>query len=413
MAGFLTEPVDPAMMETPYAGQIELDRMTAASPTLPSRGPLTISSDVQSITAGQIAYLPSVQARDYATPRNEHPAETREFGRLAPMIEIRQGRDNERVPDAVLEPMEFQLSSFPPNPGTRWLGPPREFPPMLVELAGFVRLDFLPDGAPAREGAHPYAEPPSGAAEARQPPAESFVAPLPSQVAEVHPTPVESEAPAEESLVPDMVTQPLPVTLHGIAAGRGRVTPAFASALSADADLQIPPSTALPLRPTMVLGPAPAVPSRKPEPKPEPKIQIKPEPQIEAKLAPKVEPKIEAKKETPKQAEKPERSPIVLKPRKTDAPARIVEPAPSAPEAAPQPTPEIISPPGTARADLPSGLPKPSSLPNTFDLGLPSLEVQAGPWARLSTGVKVGLAVVILAAVAGVGYLVTSGGHSG
>src|SRR4029077_19219260 len=64
--------------------------------------------------------------------------------------------------------------------------------------------------------------------------------------------------PAAEVEPPALVTQALPVTLHGLAAPRGKGTPAFTSAIAAASDVQIPLSASLPLRPVLVFGPAPA-----------------------------------------------------------------------------------------------------------------------------------------------------------
>ena len=453
LAGFLAGVPDPMMTRTPYVATLELGRMAVDSPSLPSRGPVDISTGTRRIDARQVAYSPRVDAKDYHTPMSEHPAEAREFGRLAPVLEIRNTTDRESVPDASLEPMEIQLASFPPAAGTPWLSPAREFPAVIVELDGLARLDFSPIGAPPR-GTAPSAqasEPQSTASQATETQAEESVSSpelakpvrlentavepvrideaflesfgqLAPRGAVIHPSaPEPAEAPVAEPPVPDMVTQPLPVTLHGTAAGRGKVTEMFPSPLSLEMGVQLPPSTALPLRPSMVFGPAPAVPARRPELKPAPKPELKPEPKPEPKLELKPAPRTELKKDFQKRPDKAVR-PINGKTKKVDAPAPAEElPPPPAPEA-PAPLVAAVAPAAPiARispvVDLPApamrtDLPMASGSPTSFDLGLPSLNVQAGPWARLSAPVKIGAAVAILAVISGIGYLVLGGGHS-
>jgi hypothetical protein len=342
---------------------------------------------------------------------SEHPPEAREFGRLAPVLEIRPAAV-ESEPDASLEPIEIQLSSFPPGAAAPWVSPAQEFSSVAIELGDLARLDFSPSGAPAQ--ASQPATVPAPEARAFGDTADPELArPIHLQPVAIEPVRIDprfleslrelapkvsvmrpsvslqAEAPVAEPPVPERATEPLPITLHGMAAGRGKVSEVFSSALSLAVSVQLPPSTALPLRPTMVFGPAPAAPHRKPESKPEPK----PEP----------------KKEFQKQAEKTERRFIGGKGKKADAPA-MVEPEP-APSPAPAPVvSRVVEPPASAsKADSPTG--SPNTLPATLDLGLPSLDVQSSAWAKLSTPVKIGLVLGIIAAISGIAYLVTSGGH--
>ncbi|HEY1760417.1 MAG TPA: hypothetical protein VGG72_33895 [Bryobacteraceae bacterium] len=59
---------------------------------------------------------------------------------------------------------------------------------------------------------------------------------------------------------PAIVTKPVPVTLHGLAPARGKPVQVFTSAFARSGEVQIPRETGLPLRPTMVFGPAPKLP---------------------------------------------------------------------------------------------------------------------------------------------------------
>jgi len=72
-------------------------------------------------------------------------------------------------------------------------------------------------------------------------------------------TPPASAAP--EFPVPERVTRPLPLTLHGFPPGRGKAAQIYSAALRAVPEIQIPSTGALPLRPVMVFGPALAAPA--------------------------------------------------------------------------------------------------------------------------------------------------------
>ena len=50
-------------------------------------------------------------------------------------------------------------------------------------------------------------------------------------------------------------TKPLPLTLHGLAAGRGKPVQVFPAAVSGGIDLEVPRSSGLPLRPVMTFDP--------------------------------------------------------------------------------------------------------------------------------------------------------------
>ena len=67
--------------------------------------------------------------------------------------------------------------------------------------------------------------------------------------------PVEKPVEKKPDPVVGMLTKPMPLTLHGLPAGRGKTVQVFQTALVGEIETQVPRSNALPLRPVMTLGP--------------------------------------------------------------------------------------------------------------------------------------------------------------
>lgn len=280
---------------------------------------------------------------------------------------------------------------------------------------------------------------------------------------EAGPVLVAEEPPAappelEEQETPPNVTKPLPVTLHGLAPVRGKPVQVFTTAAVRPGDLQIPRATGLPLRPVMVLGPAPkpartVAPSPKPVPaaeKPvlvEKAVPVKPQPKPEAPKAEVV--KQEAPKpESPKpESTRPEASKPQVKPEpappvaKTEAKAEPKpEPKPAEPAAKPVEKPKsaeapkfaeaakIAEPPKTAATQKIDEAQKTTDAQKTAEaqktghaaktpaaeiesLGLPTLALEAKEtfWSKLPAAVKLGGIAAVLALVVG-GIVLTSRG---
>lgn len=189
------------------------------------------------------------------------------------------------------------------------------------------------------------------------------VAPRPASSRTIHPAPASvpvapAPPPAEAPMKPlSRVTNQLPLTLHGIAGPAPRLAAVFNKVTVPAAQPQLPPTAALPLRPLMLLGPAP-----------------------ESKAAP-AEPA--SAKPAAKQA-------AAGKSRPTEARTLIRESA-----ARPAPTPE------------PPAAPAPAPTPaESVDLGLPALRlgVTESRWSRLPVLMRVGLAAVVAAGLAAIGY---------
>ncbi len=221
--------------------------------------------------------------------------------------------------------------------------------------------------------------------------------------------PVEEKKSAEK--MPEVATKPLPLTLHGLAAGRGKPVQVFPSAVASGVDLQIPRSSGLPLRPVMTLGPAPAAPVKevpeapKSEKKPERSVLIKPDPKKRPDprfgngKGRKPEPE---KVELEKKAQPEIAQPAVPVIKDTPEPAKAAAPKPD-----PVKTPEPVKP--AAKETLPAPLAAPYEAP---DLGLPSLSLDASGsfWSKLPVAGKVGAGLLVALVIGGIFYMMSKGG---
>jgi hypothetical protein len=280
------------------------------------------------------------------------------------------------------------------------------------------------------------------------------------------PQPVSSLAPAPApGLIPDAVTKPLPLTLHGLAPARGKATQVFSSALAWKSEIQAPRQSALPLRPVMVLGPTPQVeaeakisaekqvrPASVPNVKPRKsevrvlspqtreegkKGEAKPEFKLEIKRVP-AQPKAEAPKPEPMQLVKPSGAPVPSPAMAAKEPLEPARPAAKESKLAPvaQSKPGLEAGTGPASSVVPSAsspaaslkeaklkpkapepvegfTPSAPSLPEPDLLGLPklSLEAEGSFWSKLPALARIGVAAGMLAAIAG-GIFLTSRGSS-
>jgi len=241
-------------------------------------------------------------------------------------------------------------------------------------------------------------------------PAQAAVAPKAAPVE----TPVETNT----DPVVAVITKPMPLTLHGITAGRGKPVQVFQTAVAGDHEIQAPRSSALPLRPVMTLGPAPVVvPSagkteeRKPS---ERTVLVKPDPKRSPQGRP--DPRFSNGK-----TRKPEARPVPEVP--AAAPAAVaatpVAPAPVAPAPVEKVKPAAVSPAAVTPAPVE---PKPET-PRTpepyarfgtsLDLGLPKLSLESnGFWSKLPPAGKIGIAAGVVVAVIGFAVLALRGSGS-
>jgi hypothetical protein len=208
---------------------------------------------------------------------------------------------------------------------------------------------------------------------------------------------------------PPVVTKPLPLTLHGLAAGRGKPVQVFAS-VAAGVDLQIPRSNALPLRPVMTLGPALSVAVEEKRP-----ADRTPERTVVVKVDPKKGPP--ARPESRSTNGKGRKYPPTPEPVESDAEKKESGQKAAAAAKAP-PVRPAERPAANAVAERPpervreSTLPAPLAAPyHPPDLGLPSLDLEAsgGFWKRLPLSGKAGLALTMVALTMAIIFIMKSG----
>jgi hypothetical protein len=420
LAGFLNEPVVPAVAPFECVGLLELERVLKHVTTPPSLTAAASGGSDASAASGSEGYLlpaprveleVAMQAVEHHTRTSERGMELREFTGPAPVMELQLRPDTGTEPAAAADAMEILMSPHPPQKAKSWLGPPRGFPAATAELGQLARLDFSTTGfaysdspvaAPSPSGPQAAVltpEPPQAAPEM-----EPMVAPAPAEPAPSVQAPLPSE-PAP----PELVTKVLPVTLHGLAASRGKLAQTFTSAITAASDVQIPTSAALPLRPTIVFGPRPA-PARAPEAAPAP-VQpkpVQPKPVQTAPVQPKPVPEksVEVKTERAKPSVIPAPKSVPVK--RPAAPATTVPMEPRVePRVDPRVEARVERPVVEPRRDLAAFKPETASASDA----LPSLRMEAteSAWSKLSSGLKIGVAAAVVVALSGIAYLVTRG----
>ncbi len=383
LAGFLGDPVVPAVSSFARAGTLELHNVT--TPTLPAAG-ADPALETSFAPAAPLDLQLSLRALDQHLHARERGMELREFSSPDPRIDLHLQPATGTEPGGEAEAMEISMSPHPPQKANSWLAPPRPFTAIPVQLGEWTRLDFPTIGFAYTDRAAPDRVQKSDSAAALQVAATPVIENAEAAIPDA-PTPVQESAPAlepqcePEPAPPELVTKTLPVTLHGLAASRGKFAQPFA-AMASSSDVRIPPSASLPLRPLIVLGPPPAkevapVPAA---PRPE---AVKPQ----EKPAPSPQPSVVPPPET-ERAKKPAAAEI---PETRTAKAAQAKPIPKKPEVA-------TAPPGVLPAS---------------DAAIPSLRIEAteSAWSKLSTGVKIGIAAGVIAAIAGIGYLVTRVGN--
>lgn len=416
--------------------------VSLASPT-PSPAPAAVSTPAVVSTPSAVSTPAAVSTVDRAAltatmtgtqAKTERPAEARQDSPRAK--ETPQKDETRSAPKPVAPPAG-------PEPRATDSRVPE---PKVVAEPTPARSTFLrpPLAAPASKPAETVA------AVAKTP--EVVKAPV-TEVAKAHVVP-EATKPAEAAKatevpkVPEVaapappVTRSLPLTLHGLAAGRGKPVQIF-SAVTAGVDVQIPRSTSLPLRPVMTLEPVvekvektiEKAPEKVEEKKPERTVVVKtdprkgqpgrPDPRFANGKGRKDNRPAEPEKSEPEIPQKPEQKPIaasisVKTPEKpVEKPAaktieRTIEKETAPAEktvAKPVARPAIIEEKRERVRD--TSLPAPISAPYTPpDLGLPSLNLEAsgGFWSRLPVAGKAGVAVLLVAVIGGAFFMMRGGG---
>lgn len=390
MAGFLVELPVPSAVDPAAPGDSSEHLSAAPAPALPRLQQFQADLATGRLYPAERVAFSLFTVTDFPTPPRERGLELRDFVRGVPQVEIQVKPAVESGFEPVKEPLEVNLDALPPGTSPAlWLAPEVELavnPRNEVLLGDLARLDFSltewgeaaaeSEPVSAREPASPLpamanrvesvlmepvrhepAPPPTApepvhfepvhidpvfmeriaggpAFEARKAPSAEPEASTPSATEPVPdasvPEPVTAEPAVAEAPIPSSITRPLPMVLHGLAPARGKPVQVFTSATLRAGGLQIPREAGLPLRPVMVLAPAP-----KPavEAAPE-KTTVKPVPAAE-KPAPKP---VVADKSTPRPELKPRKTevrvlPVQLKERAKEQ----VKSEPSRPAAMPEP----------------------------------------------------------------------------
>lgn len=401
----------------------------------PANAPALPAREIVASSAARTEGLPWARAvridlglrRAAIHPRHGN-LEIREFSRKAitPAVtpqQTLQRTQNNVLGGAIGEAMEITNQPHPPaDLPIIWQAGPQSAPPVDLMLGDLARLDFSTTGfeagnktdAPA-QASRPVSAPqvPLVAPEPAPLAASTPAAPMQSSPQPIPvPQPVVAKQPGT-SVVPEPVTKPLPVTLPGAGAGPARPASLFSGAAPVAIEPQVPTSSALPLRPTMVLAPRPA-------PAPEAKsVATQPSPAAKPVVAPPA-PAAAANGSTARTL----RGPNPGKNRRPEV--RVIQTNPSAQQATPAPAPiaqnvRTITPNPApvppAAAKVPVAAPKPnpvraeptpvlSSAKPEIDLHLPEIhnpEVM-GPWGRLPVAVKAGIGAILALGIIGFAY---------
>jgi hypothetical protein len=382
-------------------------------------------------TAGLLSFPLSNQASNYsANSARERKLDVRDFLRTAPLVEVALAQAGETGLETSSAPIDFLLTAVPAGEPTLWLEAAVDFAPGATELGDLARLAFAAesDGEATAAAVEPArveqasAEPPTPKRNfleifgVRPAPVVVFDEPQLQPVVEAAPEPPPQQI-EEKPADPQAVTVPQTVVAHPAVPSKGKTVQVFSSAAYA-AHAQVPRSTSLPLRPLMMFGPAPAP---KPEAKP---VELK-KAALPPAPAPIAGPSSVFRRpafETPKsgkQDKKDDKKPDFVKSTrplaKLDAKAELKpevikdKPEPEKPvkdkkpEARDMKLRDAEKPVKMFDAPLPAPLAPPYPGTNS-DLGLPrlSLQPQPGLLGRLPLGVRIAVAVAMLAVVGGV-----------
>ena len=410
-AGFLPEAPIPAAAQARSFPPAAADFSRHFHPALPGYG--RIFPEMQLVAAGQMAMELAGAAQVGGAPCAPCRLDLREFGRnaSAPAVDFLLPACKTGELTILEEPMDLLIFPQPP-PGSPplWQDEAVQEFGIATDLGVFGRVAFRTTGVqdnedgeislallieeppPATPVIQPEVKPEAKAASLQAEPVPQAIPEL-----KLEPKPEPKPEPKSEP-VPERATKPLPVTLHALAAGRGKPVHVFPSVVSGDLEIQAPRSNALPLRPVMILEPAANLEEKKPlivrtEPKkPQPS---RPEQRFSNGKGRKPETRVfepERKEPAKQEAEKKTFSPA--------APAAIAVKAPPAESKSP-----VLSITAFPEAKEPLGMEYAPAL------SLPSLTMGSPSfWSKLPVAGKAGIGVGVLLAVAGMIFLVTKGG---
>jgi hypothetical protein len=416
LAEFLLELPVPVTSKVQPMLTPELDFLFSGGRALPQRQ--YSAARIDPATAGQVELKQLQEFTDYATRPSERRLELREFVRTTPIVDLGlrpSGETGLERSGAPIE-MEIGLSPQPPDASASWWRETeKEFAAFELELGELARLAFQTTGiSENNEKQTPSATEIEVVVETK--PGAAPEAPAPEPVVAGVEQPAEKAPEEKPRALPEIVTKPMPITLHGLAAGKAKPVQVFASVASS-IRVQIPRSDALPLRPLMTLS-KPALAAgptssevRTPEKRtPERPAPVKADP---AKPPMAAEPRF-ANGKVRKQDVRiftPEKRETAPEKRETEKKSleKVTRPAAAAATAVKEPPAEAKE--GDAKPAPPAA--PPTATPYVEpDLGLPTLNLTTSEsfWSRLPAAVKITLASVLLLAIGGTIFLTTKGG---
>jgi len=465
LAAFLVEMPAVALAEVAPMSHPDLEFLEAVAATLPNRTlePLNPQRDSYQLeTAGLVTFEPFNRTSNHtASGTRERKLEVRDFVRTAPIVEIDLSPAGETGLETTSEAMDILIFPQPPQGlPVLWQEPSVGFAGGETELGALARLSFSATGfagedeatEPDRNSAVALAEPPSledivedvvqGISE------DSPVEIAPEPVPEVQTEPVAEAAPEPEPqpepvviqaaepevepqveqlvepavhgiVLPELLTTPLPLTHHVSAPGKGKPVQVFASAANA-VEVQVPRSTSLPLRPVMTFGPAP-VPVKseaKSEQKKPVSAPVRPDPRLaNVKLrgvALEVKEDIKPAVKIPISEPAKETAPAVKQVAKTEIPGAAKSPVKvDAKQDKKSEAKEPVKLKEEAKQAPATSASLSAPYSGSTDLGLPRLNLQSssGFLGQVPTLVKIGIVVVLLAAIGSlIAYSSKSGG---
>ena len=253
MAGILVTELIPTAVQTTAKVTAEIELTPTLAPEQPQ--PRFASPPTAFRRAAPVRFLPAARVPSPAGRTHERRLDVRGFGGAAPVVEIHVNRSTAAELEAADTALEVQIPpQLPSKEAALWTAHEREFASFRVEFGSLIELGLPKIGSePERESAAPVAEP------------------VDVDAVDFEAVDVEAEAgnestPADHQTesIPERVTRPMPVTLHGVAAGKARPVQVF-PALAGETAVQAPRYDALPLRPVMILGPVVKRESRLPE----------------------------------------------------------------------------------------------------------------------------------------------------
>jgi hypothetical protein len=252
MAGILVAELIPTAVQTTARVAAEMELASSLAPEQPRQR--FESPPAAFPQAAQVRFFPAARIQSSPGRTNEQRLEVRGFMRTAPLVEIHLNGSAATKLEAAKAALDVRIPpQFPSKEPALWTAPEREFASFRIESSSLGEPELLKtglDGEPDRAVAVLEAQVVKAqVVEAQVVKAQVVEAPVLEHGV------LKAQAENEPESMPERVTRPMPVTLHGVAAGKARPMQVF-PALAGGTAVQAPRWEALPLRMLMILGPA-------------------------------------------------------------------------------------------------------------------------------------------------------------